>query len=363
MRLNMKFNPNKPYNDLPLLPPDFNFDDIEILKKVNKANIALSRLSGEAKSIPNRQVLIEPLSFREAVASSEIENIHTTFNDAIQASYLEDSELKIEQKETKNYREALLKGYRLVIDQDFLNTNSFITVHSLLEPSKPGIRKIPGIKIQNKSTGEILFTPPEGEDLIRTLLKNFEDYFNTTSDEVDPLIKMAVMHYQFEAIHPFLDGNGRTGRILMVLYLCLVKRLELPILFISGYINQNKNDYYKLLRDVTQKENWKEWIIYILNAVESQSIATTRSVIGIRDLIQKYRLVIQSKSKIYTAELVEYLFSFPFYSQKTLQTTLGISRNTASKYFSELERIDLIKSHKYKNDKIYYLPEFHNLLK
>jgi len=358
-----KYHPEQPYNELPILPPSFNFDDIEILKKVNNTNIALARLSGEAKSIPNRRVLIEPLSFREAVASSEIENIHTTFNDAIQATYLDESELKIEQKETKNYRDALLKGYRLVIEQEFLNTNSFITIQSILEPSKQGIRKIPGTKIQNRSTGEILFTPPEGEDLIRKLLKNFEDYFNSISTEVDPLIKMSVMHYQFEAIHPFLDGNGRTGRILMVLYLCLVKRLELPILFISGYINQHKNDYYRLLREVTQKGNWKEWIIYILNAVESQSIATTNSVIGIRELIHKYRLVIQSKSKIYTAELVEYLFSFPFYSQKTMQSSLGVSRNTASKYFAELERIDLIKSQKYKNDKIYYLPEFHNLLK
>lgn len=251
------FNPEQPYNALPQLPPSFNFDDVEILKKVNNANIALARLSGEAKSIPNRHLLIEPLSFREAVASSEIENIHTTFNDAIQATYIDESELKIEQKEIKNYREALLKGYRLVIEQEFLNTNSFITIQSILEPTKPDIRKIPGTKIQNRSTGEILFTPPEGEDLIRKLLKNFEDYFNDTADEIDPLIKMAVMHYQFEAIHPFLDGNGRTGRILMVLYLCMVKRLELPILFISGYINQHKNDYFSLLSEVTHKENWK----------------------------------------------------------------------------------------------------------
>jgi Fic family protein len=359
----MPFDPNKPFNDLPSLPPKFNFDDIEILKKVNKANIALSRLSGEAKSIPNRKVLIEPLTFREAVASSEIENIHTTLNEAFQATYLDEADLKIEQKETKHYREALLKGYRLVREQGFLNTNSYITIQSLLEPTKPGIRKIPGTRIENKKTKEILFTPPEGEDTIRALLKNFEDYFNDIKDDVDPLIKMAVMHYQFEAIHPFLDGNGRTGRILMVLYLCLVERLELPILFISGYINNNKNEYYHLLREVTIKENWKDWIMYILNAVESQSLATTKSVVGIRDLILKYRLVIQAKTKIYTAELVEYLFSYPFYSQKTMQTTLGVSRNTASKYFSELELIDVIKSEKYKNDKVYFCPEFHQLLK
>ena len=236
----MSFDPNKPFNDLPPLPPEFNFDDIDILKKVNKANIALSKLSGEAKSIPNREVLIEPLTFREAVASSEIENIHTTVDESFQDTFIVEAELKKEQKETKNYRKALLTGYELIKKNGFLNTNSFIEIQSVLEPDKPGIRKVPGIKIQNKTTKEIFYTPPEGESLIRNLLKNYEDYFNDFSDDIDPLIKMAVMHYQFEAIHPFLDGNGRTGRILMVLYICLAKRLDLPILFISGYINQQK---------------------------------------------------------------------------------------------------------------------------
>jgi Fic family protein len=361
----MSFDPNKPYNDLPPLPPGFNFDDIDILKKVNKANIALSKLSGEAKSIPNREVLIEPLTFREAVASSEIENIHTTVDESFEDTYVIEEELKKAQKETRNYRKALLAGYDLIKKNSFLNTNSFIEIQSVLEPAKPGIRKIPGTKIQNKTTKEILFTPPEGETSLRNLLKNFEDYFNDFSDDVDPLIKMAVMHYQFEAIHPFLDGNGRTGRILMVLYLCLAKRLELPILFISGYISKQKNDYYRLLREVTTKQNWKEWILYILTAVETQSINTTRSVTGIRELMKKYREDIQTKlPKIYTAELVEYLFSNPFYSQSSMQDKLHIaSRKTASKYFSELKGIGIIEEKKYKNDKVYYCPEFHELLK
>ncbi len=361
----MNFNPNKPFNELPFLPPKFNFDDIEILKKVNRANIALSKLSGEAKSIPNREVLIEPLTFREAVASSEIENIHTTVDESFQDTYITEEELKKEQKETKNYRKALLTGYELIKKNGFLNTNSFIEIQSVLEPDKPGIRKITGTKIQNNSTKEILFTPPEGEVLLRNLLKNYEDYFNDFSDEIDPLVKMAVMHYQFEAIHPFVDGNGRTGRILMVLYLCLSKRLDLPILFISGYINQKKNDYYKLLRKVTAKQNWKDWIIYILDAVETQSTNTTDSVTGIRDLMKKYREDIQKKlPKIYTAELVEYLFSYPFYSQKSMQQKLEIaSRKTASKYFSELKLLGIIEEKKYKNDKVYYCPEFHKLLK
>lgn len=358
------FNPAEPYNELPLLPPKFNFDDIDILKKVNKANIALSRLSGEAKSIPNREVLIEPLSFREAVASSEIENINTTVDEAFQETYLDEKDLKKEQKETKNYRQSLLTGYELIKKQGFLNTNSYLDIQAILEPNKFGLRKMPGVTIKNQTTGEVFYTPPVGEDLIRTLLKNFEDYFNNFDDDVDPLIKMAVLHYQFECIHPFNDGNGRTGRILMVLYLSLAMRLELPILFISGYINQHRSEYYKLLRDVTNSNSWKNWILFILEAVEQQSIKTTDSVSGIRELMSKYRDLISSKKhKIYSAELVEYLFSFPFYRQASLMDKLNITRNTASKYFSELKDIGIIKEEKYKNDKLYYCSEFHDLLK
>lgn len=360
----MPFNPNNPYNDLALLPPEFDFDDIDILKKVNKANIALSRLSGEAKSIPNREVLIEPLTFREAVASSEIENINTTIDEAFQATYFDEIDLKKEQKETRSYRESLLLGYEEIKSRGFLNTNSYIAIQSHLEPSKPGIRKIP-VSIKNDSTGQVLFTPPSGEDLIRTLLSNFEKYFNDFSDDVDALIKMAVLHYQFESIHPFLDGNGRTGRILMVLHLCLAKRLELPILFISGYINQHRTEYYKLLRDVTTNKNWKDWTLFILDAVEEQSIKTSQSVAGIRNLMKEYRDLISARlPKIYSAELVEYLFSFSFYSQSSLQTKLSIaSRNTASKYFSELIKLGILTEQKYKNDKVYFCPDFQNLLK
>jgi Fic family protein len=360
----MPFNPNFPYNDLALLPPDFDFDDIEILKKVNKANIALSRLSGEAKSIPNREVLIEPLTFREAVASSEIENINTTIDEAFQATYFDEIDLKKEQKETRSYRESLLLGYKEIKSRGFLNTNSYIAIQSHLEPTKPGIRKIP-VSIKNDSTGQVLYTPPTGEDLIRTLLSNLEKYFNDFSDDVDALIKMAVLHYQFESIHPFLDGNGRTGRILMVLHLCLAKRLELPILFISGYINQHRAEYYKLLKDVTTNKNWKDWILFILDAVEEQSIKTSQSVSGIRNLMRDYRDLISVKlPKIYSAELVEYLFSYSFYSQSSLQNKLNIaSRNTASKYFSELINLGILSEQKYKNDKVYFCPDFQNLLK
>lgn len=361
----MPFDPRKPYDDLPLLPPDYDFDDLDIWKKVNSANIALSRLSGEAKSIPNREVLIEPLTFREAVASSEIENIVTTLDEAFQVTYFTEKELKIEQKETRNYRKALLAGYGIIKEKEFLNTNAIIEIQSKLEPGRGGIRKLPGTQIRNLGTNEVLYTPPEGERVIRDLLKNFDDYLNDFSDDLDPLIRMALLHYQFESIHPFYDGNGRTGRILMVLYLCLAQRLDLPILFISGYINRHRSDYYRLLREVTLNHNWKEWVLFILGAVEEQSLKTTQSVIGIRDLMRKYRETINTqKPKIYSAELVEYLFSYPYYTKATMLKKLGISsRNTAYKYFSELREIGLIEEKRYKKEIIYYCPAFHELLR
>lgn len=361
----MFFDPHKPFNDLPPLPPNFDFDDVDILKMVNKTNIALAKLNGEAKTIPNRELLISPLSFREAVASSKIENIHTTVEDALRTSYLDFSDLTAEQKETIYYREALLKGYNFIKTNKFISTNLIIDIQSTLVPTKPGIRKIPGVKIINTATGEVLYTPPEGENLIRDLLSNLEKYINNIDETPDALIKLAVSHYQFEAIHPFLDGNGRTGRILMVLYLCLVDRLELPILYLSGYINQHKNKYYELLRKVTAENNWKEWTLYILEAIENQSYKTLNTIIEIRNLMDKFREEIKHKKpKIFSEDLIQYLFTFPYYSRVTLMDKLNIkSRNTASKYFNELKAIGLIEEMIHKKEKIYFSQDFLELLK
>jgi Fic family protein len=358
------FNLNKPFNQLPSLPPDFSFDDVDILKKVNRANIALSKLSGIAMAIPNRKLLIEPLTVREAVASSGIENINTTVEEVFQASLFDESRITKAQKETLYYRDALLSGYDMLNQKGFLNTNSFIKIHSVLEPGKKGIRKVPGVKIINHANNETLYTPPDGESTIRNLLKNFEDYYNSPDDDVDSLIKVAVCHYQFESIHPFLDGNGRVGRILMVLQLILAKRLELPILFISGYINKNRSEYYRLLREVTIKGNWKAWVNYILTAIEIQSLETTSTVFKIRDLMQKYREIIKLKlPKIYSADLIEYLFSYPFYNQKNFAEAMNLSRNTTSSYFSKLQEIKLLKSIKLGREYIYFCNEFLELLK
>lgn len=357
------FDPLKPYNSLPQLPPNFNFDDIAILKKLNKANIALSRLEAGSFAIPNRTLLLEPLSVREAVASSGIENINTTVAEVFQAELFPEREITKEQKETLHYRDALRVGYQLIHKHTFLHTNGFLEIQGILEPNKKGIRKLPGTSIKNSVTGEVLYTPPEGEVLIRDFLKNYEEYYNNFSDDIDPLLKMAVLHYQFEAIHPFYDGNGRTGRILMVLYLILAKKMELPILFISGYINKNRSEYYRLLREVTSQENWRDWILFILNAVESQASETHITVKKIRDLQEQYKNTMKEKlPKIYSADLVEFLFANPFYNQEQLSKKVGVHPNTAAKYLNFLLVEKFLESFKHKKAKIYFNPEFLKLL-
>ncbi len=359
----MNFEPKKPHNQLLFLPPKINLDDVVILKKVNTANIALSKLSGSSLAIPNRNLLIEPLSVREAVASSGIENINTTVAEIFQAELFPDRIQSKAQKETLHYKDALRVGFSLIQKQGFLHTNSFLEIQKILEPNKTGIRKLPGTSIVNSVTGEVLYTPPEGEDVIRGLLENYEKYFNSFSDDVDPLIKLAILHYQFEAIHPFYDGNGRTGRILMVLHLILAKRLELPILFISGYINKHRSDYYRLLNTVTKEGNWKEWILFILKAVETQAAETADTVTKIKKMHHEYKETIKTRlPKIYTAELVDYLFANPFYSQQRLAQVINKERKTAAKYLNSLLEEKLIKAFKFKREKIYFCPELLKLL-
>lgn len=357
------FNNNKPYNKLPLLPPKVNFDDVELLKLVNRANNSLYELKGVANVLPNRFILVSPLSIREAVASSGIENINTTVSEALKADALyKKSEISGAEKEILHYRDALLKGYDLLIKNGFLNTNSFIEIQSALEPNKSGIRKIPGVKIANSITKEIIYTPPEGQEIILNKLKNFEDYFNNKEGfyDIDPLIRMAAMHYQFEAIHPFLDGNGRTGRILMILYLVMVSRLDLPILFLSKYILENRDKYYKLLNSVTREERWKEWVIYILNGVDEQAQTTKKEILKIKRLMEEYKNMEMGITM--TPKLIDYLFSNPFYSQNKLTERMGIHRNTASKYFQKLEKAGIVKRFKYKQGYVYYNQKFLKIL-
>ncbi len=251
----------------------------------------------------------------------------------------------------------------MVRKQEFLSTNSYIAIQSILEPGKEGIRRLPGTKIVDNINGTVYYTPPDGENNIRNLLKNFEDYYNEPDTEVDPLIRNAILHYQFEAIHPFYVGNGRTGRILMVLHLVLMKRLDLPLLFLSGFINKSRSDYYRLIREVTSQSQWKSWILYILQAIEEQANSTSQTIYNIlqlhRDLEPKMREI---KPAPPVRELLAYLLSGPFYTRDRLSKQLSVHPNSGLKYLNNLEVAGILKSFTHNREKIFFLEDFLRLL-
>ena len=250
-----------------LLPfSDYDLKTAKILEALNEASRSLAELKGFANSIPNQHILINAITINEAKDSSAIENIVTT-HDSIYKVLTESGYKEDAAKEVVDYRSAIWRGYEIIKEKEFISTNILVELQAMIEPNKTGIRKTPGTNLVNSSTGEIIYTPPQAENEIRDLLKNLEDYVNDTNDETDPLIKMALIHYQFEGIHPFYDGNGRTGRILNVLYLVLNHLLDSPILYLSNYINRNKSDYYRLLSEFREKDNYEDWIIYILKGI------------------------------------------------------------------------------------------------
>lgn len=363
----MTYNKNIPYNDLPLLPPNVNFDDVELLKLINKANNSIFELKGVINILPNKFILLSPLSIKEGVASSSVENINTTVAEALKADILyKESELSGAEKEVLNYREAIFQGFGIYKEKGFIATNDIVKIQSILEPNKKGIRTISDVKIRNSRTNKVVYFPPVGKEIILDKLKNFEQYFNdqTGFDDLDPLVRVAIMHYQFEAIHPFLDGNGRTGRILMVLYLTMTKRLDVPTLFISKYILDTRDKYYKLLAEITEDNNWIRFVKYIVKGIDLQAKETAKKILEIQNLIEQQKhLAVSKKSKILdNYKMTEYLFSTPFYTQERLSKFLSVHRNTAARYFKELDRIGLIEKFKHKNENIYYNKKFLDLL-
>lgn len=258
------YNPKKPYNELPLLPPKKDLETKKILKQTIQATRVLAELKGRADEIPNQSRLVNAITLQEAKDSSEIENIVTTQDSLFQAFSAKTNTVDAQTKEVLRYRHALWEGYRN-LDKKPLSTNTFISIVQTIKETNIGIRNTPGTKIT--SNGKTIYTPPEGEKLIRDLLKNLEDFLHA-EDGLDDLIRLAVMHYQFEAIHPFPDGNGRTGRVLNILYLVEKNLIDAPILYLSKFIIENKNDYYKKLKAVTEKEDWEGWILFMLKAIE-----------------------------------------------------------------------------------------------
>lgn len=355
------FNPLKPHNRLPVLPTDFNYDQVEILKQVNEANIALASLNIRAERLPNHMLLVGPLLVRESVASSGIENINTTVYEVFEAEILEEKR-QGPAKEALYYKDAMLEGLMKLLKKDFLSTNDFVHIQGRIEPTKKGIRKM-RVEIKNQNTGEVLYTPPDNEETIRRLLKNLEDFINDREDKIDPLVKMAMFHYQFESIHPFLDGNGRVGRILMILYLVMTQRLKFPVLYLSGYIQKEKSEYYKLLRKSNETNDFKELILYLLKAVEEQAKQTEQTVIKIEKLMEKFEKGIESKLKVNSKELINCIFSRAFITIEYVQEQLDLSaRQTASKYLKTLTEMGLLHEEKVGRYKFFYSKDFCKLL-
>jgi len=326
------------------LPPDLDIETRAVLKKVSSANRALAELKGIVKTIPNESILINTLALQEAKDSSEVENIVTTHDELFQLDSIGEHIKSPAAKEVASYVSALKMGMTIVKDHHILTSNHIVTIQGELEQNRAGFRKLPGTELKNASTGEVVYTPPQDEALIIDLMTNLEQFINDDSNsDLDPLVKMAVVHHQFESIHPFYDGNGRTGRIINVLYLVLKDLLDIPVLYLSRYIVRNKADYYRLLQEVRDTEQWEDWLLFMLDAVEVTSRDTIRLIDGIKALISEYKLKIRSEhGRIYSQELLNNLFRHPYTKIEFVESELGVTRKTASKYLDELVAAGLL---------------------
>ncbi len=356
-----KYDKKTPYNELPLLPPKVEIETKKVLQKTISASRSLAKLNGAMTGLPNPGLFLDTLYLQEAKASSEIENIVTT-NDELFKSAAAD--LKIENSATKEvlrYKEALWLGMLNLKKRPLITTNLFIEIVQCIKQNRSGIRTVPGTTLSTPN-GEIIYTPPSGENVIRDKLHNLEKFINEENG-IDPLIKMALIHYQFEAIHPFSDGNGRTGRILLLLYLKLQKLLDIPGIYLSGYIIKNKTDYYLKLRKVTEKNDWEGFILYMLDMIEStskESIKQLDSIVNLMDMTsQKIKTALP---KIYSKDLIEQLFRLP-YTKRQFLIDAGLGNpKTVGKYLQSLENGGFLKSVAVGKEKLYLNYELMNIL-
>ncbi|TGN02878.1 Fic family protein [Leptospira dzoumogneensis] len=331
----VSFHPEIPY-DLPELPPALDLEAPNFLKLIAKARTELGELKGFASALPNPMLLLSPAIIKESVASSNIENINTTVSHVLQQSLFPEYERNDYDKEVLRYRNAVELGFyelrRFPISYRLIEK-----VHKeLMSGKESGFRKLQN-KIVNSNTGEPIYTPPIASK-IPELLSNLERFLNEDKDGIDPLLKCAISHYQFEAIHPFLDGNGRTGRILMVLYLIQTKILSLPILYISGYINNNRSKYYELLSDVSRNGNWEQFLEFMLNAFYLQARSTKNLLFKIIELYQTYKTEISAdRPKLAKSGIVEAMFSSPVLSPVSLAERINVHYTTATRYLAELK--------------------------
>ena len=356
------FNPEQPYNDLPLLPPPTEImESTDILKKCINARVALAELKQAAELIPNSAVLVNALPLLEARASSEIENIVTTTDRLFEFADIAEDRADAATKEALRYRTALFEGTKMVL-RGMLTTDMAIQICSTIKDIELDLRDDSGTRLSHRSTGKVIYTPPVGQALLQQKLENWQDFMHNQTG-IDPLVRMAVQHYQFEAIHPFTDGNGRTGRILNILFLVQQGLLDSPILYLSRYIIQHKADYYSLLTGVTERQEWGPWIDFMLDGVEETCIWTTDKIKAIRELMQHTSEYVQAElPKTYSWELVEALFKQPYCRINNLVSTGIAKRQTASVYLKQLCDIGVLKDLKSGRETLFVHPKYIELL-
>lgn len=359
----MSFDPNKPYNELLLLPPTGELETKAILKKTISASRALAELKGATNRIPNPSILINSIILQEAKSSSEIENIVTTNDELYKAISAKANGSSTSAKEVVRYSEALWEGFNELKIRKVLATNLYVKIFQKIKDTDAGIRNTPGTKLQNPTTKEVIYTPPEGETIIRNLLSNLEKYIHSDEDNIDPFIKSSIIHYQFESIHPFTDGNGRTGRILLVLYYVLKGYLDLPILFLSKYIIENKNAYYSLLRNVTERQEWEPWILYMLEGIEQTSNNTVSLIdrinTSLKGTLEKVKLEKQIRIP---KEVVELIYEQPYCKTEFITDRNISARKAAERYLKELERLKVLIPEKVGKEVLYINTELFKIL-
>lgn len=347
-----KFDRKVPYNDLPLLPPKADIETKQILRKTISAGRALAQLNGTLLNLPNPTLFLDTIYLQEAKASSEVENIITT-NDELYKSLVADR--KIENSATKevlSYKEALWLGLEELKTKPFITTNLCVKIVQCIKQNNASIRNTPGTTLSN-TQGKVIYTPPSGEQIIREKLANLEKFINE-DETIDPLIKMAILHYQFEAIHPFSDGNGRTGRILLLLYLKISGLLDTPAIYLSEYIIKNKIEYYRCLRDVTEKNDWEDYILYMLDMIEVTATNGLKRLNKITVAMEETAIEIKKKlPKVYSKDLIEILFRLPYTKrQHLIDENIG-NLKTVGNYLISLEETGFLKSVKVGKEKLY----------
>ena len=357
----MGFVPAKPYNNLPLLPPSQSLETLPVMRKCVAAGRALAGLKQAAELIPNQDVLINTIPLREAKDSSAIENIVTTDDKLFRYANIDTAQADDATKETLRYRTALMQGFQDIQARP-LSTRTAVLVCRAIKNVELDVRKTPGTTLLQQPSGKVIYTPPEGENLLREKLANLERFLHN-QNEIDPLIRMAAAHYQFEAIHPFVDGNGRTGRILNTLFLIDKKLIDLPILYLSRFINEHRADYYDNLMQVTLNGAWEPWLLFMLAAVEETSLWTTEKIRAIRDLMAAtVEYVSASAPKIYSRELVEIIFTQPYSRIGDVVNAELANRATASKHLKALTAIGVLQERKEGRDNLYINVRFLDLL-